>query len=258
MKTERRKRSRAVRRRIQSAVGLCSDLETREAALSVAIDRTFAPIAEDESPPPDVKPWVRWLLMLIRALIDRLLQAEDEHQEVLPRIDEPRARRNGAVREVRRQLQAFRLLGLWNQGPVVPKGPTPTQPFELLELAATVSDHLASPDLELSPGLKAGIKLYPNMKTEFDAAVTELDKAIYEVHRLEHRISATRAVRNEVLAEFDFYYEVLRCLGRSLCALSIRPRHRREVPVVNGEISDVWVDSVANADPVTNSEQTDR
>lgn len=210
--------SKGVERRIQGAAELCAVLEEHAAKIVAAFNAIFSPFFGPGGA-FDLRPLAPLLVRAIESSLARLVEAEEAHQAELARLDAARSRRDWAIAEVRAQIGGFRDVGLRGRTPVVPPGETPHQADALLAAARSVARRLKHPHLRLAPGIAAGIKLYPRLRTDFDGAVAELKTALVEVKQLEGRTCATRVVRDEVMARFDFLYSTSRQLARSLGAL---------------------------------------
>ncbi len=102
---------------------------------------------------------------------------------------------------------------------MVPAGPIPTPPNALVTVARAVARRLRSSKLRLAPGIVAGVKLYPRLRTDFDDAVGDLKSAVAAVARGEQRSSTDRIVRDQAMAELDFQLALGGRLGRYLDTL---------------------------------------
>ena len=216
--------STGVERRCDRATDVCAALRQRAETVARSFNHLTSPFLEPGHCAPDLQPLVLLTVRVIETCHGWLLADEETYQSGLARLSAARDRRDRAIAAVRAQMSSFRDIGLRTcRLPVVPAGATPTQPQALVAASRSVARRLKSPKLQLAPGIAAGLKLYPRLRTDFDDAVAELKTALAAVERLEHQCRANRVARDQAMAELDDQLALGGRLGRYLDALEAPP-----------------------------------
>ncbi|MEE8523814.1 MAG: hypothetical protein V3T72_07760 [Thermoanaerobaculia bacterium] len=215
--------SKGARDRCSGARSLCAKLELHSGDVAAALERCFSPFLGGRELDLGVRRLTLLVIDAIRQLIARLLEAEWVYHDLRVQFAQERERKNEAVEEVHRMLTSFRMVDLWDRGPVVPRGAISRRPEHLLVEAARVRPHLDSPHLQLSPDPFPGFEPAPGLGADFDAATAELETAWTDFERSRICCSEAKEDRDVAMEELERHVTAVRSLLRTVCCLPASP-----------------------------------